>query len=699
MSADTTQTDPLDATPVQTAEELDRARLLSESPVAAGVPEVPGFHLVQPLGEGAYGAVWLAREQRTGRQVAIKFFTHRRGLDWSLLSREVEKLAQLDASRNIVNVLDVGWQSDPPYYVMEYLEHSSLDAYLTDGALPPAEAVRIIRAVCQALVHAHGRGILHCDLKPANVLLDHDFEPRLCDFGQSRLPNEQNPALGTLFYMAPEQADLKAVPDARWDVYALGALFYHLLFGKPPHRTPENEARLREAQTLEERLRIYREIVSQSPHPLAIQRAKGIDRRLLDVVARCLQPDPERRYANAQAVLDVLYIRDRQLSVKPFVALGGFLPGLLLFAMFVFTANSMTSAVNTAEQNLTRRAQESNAQAANILAESIDREIAERFDQLQQLASDETLRREIVASQVAGWIDRDAFQGILQRKKDEVDARRERLEQTVDPSWFFVDSNGYQRWRGPHDEFTYDRNWSHRDYFHGHGKEYDPDADLSKVRPVEHRHVSLRFRSRATKLPMVALSVPVWHHDEKRVIGVLARTAHLGELMDSYESSLTEQGVSRSMALVDNRQWWLLESTELDSEFFARVSDLELEELRLAEEHIAIVDGHDETQLINTYTDPLARLDEERFGGEWLAAFRSIGDRGWTAVVQEKKANVLTPVYEMEQTIIRYAWFALGVSGVVVAVIWYFVLKSVNERGIRHWSRPAASSSDSTGST
>ena len=189
---------------------------------------VPGYELRRLLGTGAYGEVWVAINQTTGRQVAIKFYAHRGGLDWSLLSREVEKLAFLSADRYVVQLLDVGWDADPPYYVMEFIERGSVDDLLKrEGHLPATEAVTLFREIAIGLLHAHAKGVLHCDLKPANVLLDQDNKPRIADFGQSRLSHEQTPALGTLFYMAPEQADLKAVPDVRWDVYALGCPALH----------------------------------------------------------------------------------------------------------------------------------------------------------------------------------------------------------------------------------------------------------------------------------------------------------------------------------------------------------------------------------------------------------------------------------------------------------------------------------------
>ena len=211
---------------------------------------IPGYQIEQCLGEGSFGSVWLARESRTGKKVAIKFYARGRGVDWSLLSREVEKLAVLYTARNIVRLLDVAWDHDPPYFVMEYLEKGSLAQLLERGPLPVDEAVRIAKSMGQALVHAHGSGVLHCDLKPANVLFDAGGEARLCDFGQSRLSSERTPALGTLFYMAPEQAVLDGVPDARWDVYALGALLYQMLTGHAPGRQDGTERVLRQAGTM-----------------------------------------------------------------------------------------------------------------------------------------------------------------------------------------------------------------------------------------------------------------------------------------------------------------------------------------------------------------------------------------------------------------------------------------------------------------
>ncbi len=200
--------------------------------------EVPGYRLNQFLGSGAFGQVWVGRDLNTGRQVAVKFYLHRGGVNWSLLSREVKNLVQLSADRYVVQVLEVGWDADPPYYVMELIEGGSLEDLLRSRPrLPVPEAVEMFRKICTGLNRCHAKGVLHCDIKPANILLGDDREPRLADFGQSRFSDDQSPALGTMFYMAPEQAELKATPDASWDVYSAGVIMYRMVTGSLPYRT------------------------------------------------------------------------------------------------------------------------------------------------------------------------------------------------------------------------------------------------------------------------------------------------------------------------------------------------------------------------------------------------------------------------------------------------------------------------------
>ncbi|MES2789331.1 MAG: serine/threonine-protein kinase, partial [Planctomycetota bacterium] len=370
-----------DRTWVQSDADRERSRGLSlrrEHPPAS----VPGYQIKDSLGEGAYGSVWLATELGTGKNVAIKFYTQRRGLDWSLLNREVEKLAVLYTCRNIVGLIAVGWDADPPYYVMEYLENGSLANLLAQEPLPAKEAARIGRDVLMALVHAHGSGILHCDLKPANILLDKNLEARLADFGQSRLSHEQHHALGTLFFMAPEQADINAVPDARWDVYAWGAVLYEALTGQPPYRSPENERRLAETQPAERRLETYQNILRNDPRPKAHWRVRGVDRRLAEIIDRCLQIDPNLRYPNAQAVLDALDVRARLLANRPLLTLGIAVPILLLLVIGTVANRAMSAAVKSAQDNLLDRALESDAVTVRILARSIERELEDRTSEL-----------------------------------------------------------------------------------------------------------------------------------------------------------------------------------------------------------------------------------------------------------------------------------------------------------------------------
>src|SRR6516162_4269329 len=338
------------ATAVMGPQECQRSEQLSLQPLRPPT-QVPGYEPERFLGRGAYGEVWVAVDCNSGRRVAIKFFSRRGRQDWSSLSREVEKLGLFFNDRYVVQLFKVGWDADPPYYVMEYLENGSLDEQL-QGLLPLERAVTLFREIATGLMHAHNRGVLHCDLKPANILLDNEHKPRLADFGQARLVHEQAPALGTLYYMAPEQADLRAIPDARWDVFSLGVLFYRMLVGELPYRTDAAVSELEKVRGLEPRLETYRRILRESPRPRAHRDDPEVDRPLVQIIDRCLALDPKKRFPNVQAVLSALDARTLQRDRRPLLLLGALGPALLLGGMFLFARSMIRLAVDDTKEQI-----------------------------------------------------------------------------------------------------------------------------------------------------------------------------------------------------------------------------------------------------------------------------------------------------------------------------------------------------------
>lgn len=704
-----------DSTLIQDHTEIDRAIELSRRPDNPPIA-VPGYSMIHSLGEGAYGSVWLAREENTGKQVAIKFYTHQRGLDWPLLSREVEKLAVLYTSRHIVRLIDVGWNSEPPYYVMEYLANGSLASFLTSGPLPAHEAVRIAKGVLLALVHAHGSGILHCDLKPANVLLDNDFEPRLCDFGQSRLSNEQNPALGTLFYMAPEQADLEAIPDARWDVYALGALLHHMLCGRPPYRTREIEEAIRSAPTLASKLAVYRERIGKSNGPLALRSKHGVDRRLAEIVERCLQIDPEKRYPNAQAVLDMLELRERSRARRPLITLGIVGPSLLLIGMAWLVFGIMETAGKDAGELMTKRAVESDILSARIVAQSLKRDLDEREQELTEISDRISQDRDFDGLRNAikspDTITDEAKNNVifadLNAAREESDKHSEVMQLRKDYSWFVIDAKGIEKWRSPFRELpsnsplTVGKNYAYRDFFHGRGEDFHVGSFPNDIEPIKTRHISGRFNPEGNALSLFAVTVPIWDADHKTVIGVLGRTIEIGSLLDEYGRAIVEEQiparrirVGREIALFERNRGTLLDHTWFDKNDAMltaqepllsklntmRVSDRVLERFKQlnvpdpkAPRRDYFVEGH--------YIDPLSRFGPAatELGGEWLAAFASVPETDWVTVVQERRSAALEPVQDMKQRLTWNGLWALFASCGLIGVLWYFVGRALNDR-------------------
>ena len=315
----------LDQTIAQSAESLKDSRLRRTpggTAQAGSAPRIPGYTLAALLGQGAFAQVWRATQVRTGRTVAVKVFIERRGVNWLLLQREVERLIRLDRHPNIVALLDADLGHDPAYYTMDLLEGGSLDRYVGQGEpVDPAKAARWMEEIAEALAYVHGKGVIHCDLKPANVLLDDLGRVRVADFGQSKVATEASGALGTFMYMAPEQAvtgeEAVAVqPDVRWDIFALGRLVYAIITGRVP--STKTQGTLETAPNLAARLRMYREMVMREPLPSLHEATEGrVDEDLSAVVDKAMAPDPARRYGSIGDILVDLSARRKSLPVSP----------------------------------------------------------------------------------------------------------------------------------------------------------------------------------------------------------------------------------------------------------------------------------------------------------------------------------------------------------------------------------------------
>ena len=307
------------------------------------------YRLVQQLGEGGMGTVWVAEQTEPfKRRVALKLI--KPGLDTTQVIRRFEAerqaLALMDHS-NIANVLDAGaTNAGRPYFVMELVKGVPITRYCDELQLPLRERLELLVPVCQAIQHAHQKGVIHRDIKPSNVLVcmqDGKAVPKVIDFGvvkalNQRLTNESmyteiGQLIGTLEYMSPEQAELSALDiDTRADVYALGVLLYELLTGT----TPLEKSRLRSA-AFAELLRMIKEddppkpstrlTQSNSSLPaLAAQRRSEPGRVTREVrgeldwiVMRCLEKDRTRRYESASGLAKDIerHLRDESVEACP----------------------------------------------------------------------------------------------------------------------------------------------------------------------------------------------------------------------------------------------------------------------------------------------------------------------------------------------------------------------------------------------
>jgi predicted Ser/Thr protein kinase len=244
----------------------------------------PRLEIMELLGQGGMGAVYKARQRDLDRMVALKVLPLEVSQDPAFakrFSQEARALAQLNHP-HIVTVHDFGQAGGFFYFLMEFVDGVNLRQATQAGRLQPAEALKIVPQICEALQFAHDEGIVHRDIKPENILLDKKGRVKIADFGLAKLlgqfPAElrltgTHQVMGTPAYMAPEQMERPLQVDHRADIYSLGVVFYELLTGELP-------------------------LGRFAPPSTKVQ----IDVRLDEIVLRTLEKEPERRYQKASDI-------------------------------------------------------------------------------------------------------------------------------------------------------------------------------------------------------------------------------------------------------------------------------------------------------------------------------------------------------------------------------------------------------------
>jgi hypothetical protein len=381
------------------------------------LPAIPGYEVLQEIGRGGMGVVYWARHLKLHRFVALKMIRpDTSGAETLARFRtEAEAAARLQHP-NIVQIHEIGEHQGSPYLALEFVAGGSLTTRLKEQPLPPRKAAELVRTLALAMDQAHQCGVVHRDLKPANVLLTEDGIPKIADFGLAKQLDKSSltdtgKVFGTPQYMAPEQARGKSddnIIGPAVDVYALGAVLYELLTGRPPF-TGHTTAGV-----------VYQVVHEQPIPPRRLQ--PYVDRELEAICLKCLAKDPRDRYAAAWMLAEALqrFLEARRLWRNwrnwTMPALSAATVVLALFLGFGYWNARETQLRNDAAQALERE---------KVTAAELDGQ-REEVRKARMVAEDQVRVAADLRRQLAETQEKDRERTALIRKQEEQLEKAER---------------------------------------------------------------------------------------------------------------------------------------------------------------------------------------------------------------------------------------------------------------------------------
>jgi tetratricopeptide (TPR) repeat protein len=561
-----------------------RARAAEAEKAPAPLPRIPGYEVLGELGRGGMGVVYLARQVRLNRPCALKTILAGDHASPEVALRflaEAETVARL-RHPNIVQIHAIGDYDNRPYIELEYIEGGSLAARLDGTPWAAERAARLIETVARAVHEAHTLGVVHRDLKPANVLMAGDEVPKLTDFGlakslhgDSGLTRTES-ILGSPSYMAPEQAGGRSKEVGTGaDIYALGAILYELLTGRPPFR----------ATTLLETLEQVR--TSEAVPPSRLQ--PGLPRDLDTIALKCLEKEPERRYATARDLADDLgrYLRGETIhaqAVGPLERTWKWMKRRPLEAAFVAVASLALLAVTWA---LAASTYERNLASKN---RALDQALADAQQQRARAKRGFDQAREVI----------DHFITLIEQRLDEPQLKAARDELLADGLAYY--QNVLQQWDDtPELQFELIRTYA------GAAQVADSLGSKSEALKAYQQALAMleRLVTRCPDVPEYRLELAEIHH---RLGRFFADMGQVEPALKSYEAGRTIRETLRRERPRDPRVL-----TDL-ARSHGYIGDLLLSAGRLDEAQAAYLRSHEirSSQAHEAPGDPVLRLQLSR---------------------------------------------------------------------------------------
>jgi serine/threonine-protein kinase len=697
---------------------------------------VGDFQVVREIGRGGMGVVCEAVHTRLQRRVALKMIKAgalAEGREREMFRKEALAVASLQHP-NIVQLFELGEHEGQPFLVLEYVGGGSLDDRLASTPIDPHVAAQLVATLARAIHYAHERGIIHRDLKPANILLGNDecrmmnderkkpeelivhrssfIIPKITDFGLAKHlhagdgQTQSGVIKGTPSYMAPEQVK-GGVCSAATDVYALGAILYETLTGRPPFRA---------ATTLDTLM----QVTALEPVPPSRLQPK-VPRDLETICLKCLHKEPARRYSSAQELAEELerFLRHEPIQARP-VGMGGRLwrwcrrnpvvAALLSLATSLAVLVLVLLVLRLADERATReRILAENVFAANHLANTILVELWKAAEVVERVASDPELLKRLKADQ-----------GRLQPLPPDDNSARPRFalpeeQRQLQPylegiyneddyafhSWHVIDKDGILLADVPPlGQSVFGVAFPGRDYFAG-ALRHAGKVGRARV------HVSRAYQSASDRLFKITLSAVVYDEDGKSVAGVVCATlptdASLGllELTDAEHTAVLvgpadvtdphhrpppDGGPIKYLVLVHPAYGELADYGQGKKAAVMPQAMLPLVPHRDQNHGDEFVPkarsvGDAASARHDAYEDPLGAAYPSRYGGQWLAGFAQVGNTEMVVIVQRRHRTWAGVWY----------WLLLGAGGLLATSLVVMATRHLRRRRVVAASPPADS--------